>query len=183
MHDRALSVIVCGSSAALSLTQYLSRIRRQIGEDPIRVLLTYSAQRFVSPDTVHWYADECFVSEDPRLNPTEFAVRSRSVVALPTTANMLAAAALGLAGTPAQTVLLMAEPPTLFFPSMNQVMWRRGTTGAHVSALRAEGHVVVDPQPGEAYEMWKRRIVDSLVMPGPDEAAAIVGRWWEQRDG
>ena len=183
MRDRALSVIVCGSSAALSLPQYLSRIRRLVGEEPIRVLLTHSAQRFVSADVVHWYADECFTSEDPRLNPTEFAMRSRGVVVLPATASLLAAAALGLAGTPAQTVLLMAEPPVLFFPSMNQVMWRRGTTGTYVSALRAEGHVVVDPQPSEAYEMWQRRIVQSLIMPGPDEAAAVVGRWWEQRDG
>ncbi|MEY9927485.1 phosphopantothenoylcysteine synthetase/decarboxylase [Catenulispora sp. GP43] len=183
MLDRALSVIVCGSSAALSLPHYLSRIRRQIGEEPIRVLVTHSAQRFVSPDIVNWYADECFAGEDPRLNPTEFALRSRGVVVLPATAHTLAAAAVGLAGTPAQTVLLTAEPPTLFFPSMNQVMWRRGTTREHVSVLRAEGHVVVDPQPGQAYEMWQRRIVESLIMPGPDEAAAIVGRWWEQRDG
>jgi len=183
VHDRALSVVVCGSSAALSLTRYLSRIRQVVVEEPIRVLLTHSAQRFVSPDIAHWYADECFASDDPRLNPTEFVLRSRGVVVLPATANTLAAAALGLAGTPAQTVLMMAEPPTLFFPSMNQIMWRRGTTRDHVGRLRAEGHVIVDPQPGEAYEMWQRRIVESLVMPGPDETAAVIGRWWEQRDG
>ena len=54
-------------------------------------------------------------ADAPDLNPTEFALRSRAVIVLPATANMLASAALGLAGMPAQTAVLAAPGPVLFF--------------------------------------------------------------------
>ncbi|GKQ40598.1 flavoprotein [Streptomyces sp. A012304] len=178
--DDALGVIVCGASAAVSLPAYLSRLRRALPRTRVRVLLTASAERFVRPEVVGWYADECLTGDTPGLNPTEFAARSRGVAVLPASANTLACAALGLAGTPAQTALLVAAPPVLFFPSMNRTMWTRSSVRRHVAELRAEGHTVVDPSPGEAYEIWQRRIVPSVIMPGPDPAVEVISVWWEE---
>ncbi|HEY0697445.1 MAG TPA: flavoprotein [Micromonospora sp.] len=176
MRDDALSVIVCGASAAQSLTGYLARLRQEV-DLPLRLLLTHNAERFLQPDAVAFYADETYLSGAADLNPTEFARRSRALVVLPATANMLACAALGLAGTPAQTVLLAAEQPAIFFPSMNGVMWGKRSTQRHVSTLRADGHAVVDPQEREVFEVWSRRVIVGPSLPPPQTVAKIVKDW------
>ncbi|WP_371502563.1 flavoprotein [Kitasatospora sp. NBC_00374] len=180
MRDDALSVIVCGASAALDLPGYLVRLRQRV-QAPLRLLLTHSAERFLRTEALSWHAEETYGPGD-RLNPTELALRSRGLAVLPATANMLACAALGLAGSPAQTALLAHPRPVLYFPSMNAVMWDKPATRRHVAALRAEGHVVVDPQPGEVYELWSARVVDGRGLLPPDRAALAVESWWRTLD-
>ncbi|GAA2092579.1 hypothetical protein GCM10009801_59170 [Streptomyces albiaxialis] len=178
MRDDTLSVLVCGSSAASNLPSYLTWLHQEI-DLPLRVLLTHSAERFVPRELVAWHVDEIFTSDDPGLNPTEFARRSLAVVVLPATAHMLASAALGLGGSPAQTVLLAAERPALFFPSMNGIMWARKSTARHVEALRADGHTVVEPRESEVYELWQREVVIGPALLPPDQAAETVVKWVE----
>jgi hypothetical protein len=143
---------------------------------PLRVLLTHSAERFVPSQLVAWYADEIFVSTDPALNPTELARRSLGIVVLPATANIIAAAALGLASTPTQTAPQASPLPPMFFPSMNEVMWTKPTTQRYVAELREEGHVVVEPQWLPTFELWHRQNVI-----GPDHAGARAGHRADHR--
>jgi phosphopantothenoylcysteine synthetase/decarboxylase len=178
MRDDALSIIVSGSSAAIGMPAYLAWLRQEI-DLSLRVLLTHSAERFLQPQVVAWHADEVFTSDDASLNPTEFAKRSLGIVVLPATANMLVSAALGLAATPAQTVLLSSDRPVLFFPAMNATMWAKNSTQGHVAALRAEGHTVVDPQERGAFELWQRENVVGPALPPPDEAAETIVAWLE----
>jgi phosphopantothenoylcysteine synthetase/decarboxylase len=180
MQDDACSVIVCGSSAATSLPAYLAYLASSVDMN-LRVLLTHSAERFISPSLVRFYVDEVFTSDDPGLNPTEFALRSAGLVVLPATANMLAAAALGLAGTPAQTAVLAGDAPVLFFPQTNASMWAKPRLQQHVAALRADGHIVVEPAEGPVYEMWRREVTTGPVMPQPDQATEIIIAWLEAR--
>jgi phosphopantothenoylcysteine synthetase/decarboxylase len=180
MRDDACSIIVCGSSAAMNLPTYLMYLGNAL-DLHLRVLLTHSAERFVSPQMVRFFVDEVFTSDDPGLNPAEFALRSAGIVVLPATANMLASAALGLAATPAQTAVLTAEAPVLFFPQLNASVWPKARVQQHVAALRADGHIVVEPQQGQAYEMWRREITTGPVMPPADQAAEIVIAWLEER--
>lgn len=182
MRDDALSVIACGSSAASQLPAYLTWFRQEI-DLGLRVLLTGSATRFVQPQLVAWYADETYTGDDPALNPTEFAKRSAAIVVLPATANMVASAALGLAATPAQTVVLAAEQPVLFFPNMNRAMWEKASTRRHVATLEAEGHTVVHPREQVVFELWRRENVLGISMPPPDEATETVIAWWEKNAG
>ena len=180
MRDDALSVIACGSSAASGLPGYLAWMRQEV-DLSLRVLLTKSAERFVPYQVVAWYADETYASNDPALNPTEFARRSLAVVVLPATANMLAAAALGLASTPAQTVLLSSGQPVIFFPSMNLSMWTKPSVQRHVAALRAEGHTVVEPQERAVFELWRRANANGISLPPPDQAVEAIVGWLEER--
>src|SRR6266540_2224643 len=99
------------------------------------------------------------------------------IVVLPASANTLSAAALGLAGTPAQTALLAAPSPVLYFPHMNPVMWRKPAMQRHVAELRAQGDTVVAPVETTTYHMWKGAKDVGLSLPDPDEAAAIVRDW------
>lgn len=157
---------------------YLSWLRQEI-ELPLRVLLTHSAERFIQAQVAAWYADEVYTSGDPGLNPTELAKRSLGMVVLPATANTLATAALGLAGTPAQTALLASDRPALFFPSMNRTMWTKSVTQRHVEALRYDGHTVVEPRERPMFELWRRENVIAPALPTPDEATEIVVGWLE----
>jgi len=181
MRDDALSVIVCGAASALSVHEYLSRLR-QHSPVPLRLLLTHNATRFVQPSALRWYADEIYAADSAELNPTEFALRSRCVVVLPATANMLAAAALGLAATPAQTVLLSAPAPILFFPGMNRVMWEREPVKRHVTTLRGDGHIVVDPHEREIFEFWRQEITIGTAPPPADQVVKIVMSRLESSD-
>lgn len=173
MNDDVLSLIVCGAASAQSMHEYLPRLRRE-SPVPVRLLLTHSATRFVQPFALRWYADEVYTADSEELNPTEFALRSRCIAVLPATANMLAAAALGLAATPAQTALLSAPGPVLFFPSFNRVMWEREPIRRHVATLRGDGHIVVDPQEREVFELWRRETIVSVALPGADEIVKII---------
>jgi len=178
MEDDALSVIVSGSSAAIGIPSYLVWLRQEI-DLSLRVLLTHSAERFLQPQVVAWHADEVYTSDDTGLNPTEFAKRSLGIVVLPATANMLASAALGLAATPAQTALLASDRPALFFPAMNATMWAKNSTQRHVTALRSEGHTVVEPQERAVFELWQRdNVVGPALLP-PDEATETIVTWLE----
>ena len=179
MRDDACSVIVCGSAAAANLPSYLTHLGNALDLD-IRVLLTHSAERFISAQLLHWYAAEVYRSDDPALNPAEFALRSAGIVVLPGTANMLATAALGLAGTPAQTAVLAASTGVLFFPQLNASMWAKPVVQGHVVALRAAGHTVVDPRQDQIYELWRREVTTGPALPPPDEATEIIISWLEQ---
>lgn len=178
MRDEALSIIVCGSSAATNVVPYLTWLRQEV-DLPVRILLTHSAERFVSAQAMAWYADEVHTSADPALNPTELARRSLGLVVLPATAHTLAAAALGLAGSPAQTALLAAERPALFFPSMNRSMWVKPSMRRHVATLRADGHTVVDPREGPVFELWKRENAMGISLLPPDVVTELIIAWLE----
>ncbi|WP_133901538.1 flavoprotein [Actinophytocola oryzae] len=180
MRNDALTVIVSGASAAISVPPYLTWLRQEI-DLPIRLLLTHSAERFVQPTALSWYVDELYTSDDPGLNPTELARRSVGLVVLPASANTLAAVAAGLAGSPAQTAILADERPALFFPSMNDSMWAKAVTTRNVATLRADGHTVVDPRPTPVFELWRRENAMGLAMLPPDEATELVIAWLEQR--
>jgi phosphopantothenoylcysteine synthetase/decarboxylase len=179
MRDDALSIIVSGSSAALGMPGYLTWLRQEV-DLSLRVLLTHSAERFLRREVLGWYAEEVFASDDPALNPTEFAMRSLGIVVLPASANTLAAVALGLAATPAQTVLLAADRPALFFPSMNKTMWNKGVVRRHVAALRDDGHTVVEPRERPVFELWRRENALGIGLPEPDEATELVVTWLEE---
>jgi phosphopantothenoylcysteine synthetase/decarboxylase len=180
MRNDALSIIVCGASASIGVTPYLTWLRQEI-DLPLRVLLTHNAERFVQPEALAWYCDEIYTSSEPRLNPTELARRSVGLVVLPASANTLAAAAQGLAGSPAQTAILADERPALFFPSMNESMWVKTVTRRNVATLRADGHTVVDPRQGPVFELWRRENAMGIQTVAPDEATEIIITWLEGR--
>lgn len=178
MRNDAISVIACGSSATIGLPAYLVALSN-VTDIRLRVLLTHSAARFIQPDVVAWHADEVFGSADPGLNPAELARQSLGIVVLPATANMLASAALGLAASPAQTALLAAVNPAIFFPCMNAVMWARRSVQGHIAALRDGGHTVIDPLEQPVYELWRREYTTGLALPPPQQAAETIITWLE----
>jgi phosphopantothenoylcysteine synthetase/decarboxylase len=179
MRDDALSVIVSGASMSHFVSAYLVKIRKEI-DLPLRVLLTYSAERFLQAGAVSFFCDELYTSSAPELNPIEFARRARALVVLPASGNLVASAALGLAGGAAQTALLASAQPALFFPSMTPTMWEKPSMRRHIDTLRADGHRVVDLVETEAYELSLRETSVSLAMVDSSTAAKIITDWLDR---
>jgi phosphopantothenoylcysteine synthetase/decarboxylase len=180
MNKEPLLIVATGSSASIVLSAYLTELKAEV-DHPITVLMTTSAERFVRPEVVGWFADTVLTCATPGVNPVEVALRSAAIVVLPATANTLSSAALGLMPTPALTVLAAAPSPTLYFPHMNGVLWRKPFIQEHIATLRRRGDTVVAPVEEVVFEMWRGAKGTALSMPGPDEAAAIVRDWLADR--
>jgi Phosphopantothenoylcysteine synthetase/decarboxylase len=176
VESEPLLVIATGSSAAIILSAYLTELKVELQRE-ITVLMTKSAERFVSPEVVGWFADRVLTCDTPGLNPVEIALKAKAVVVLPATANTLASVALGLMATPATTALGAAPSPSLYFPHMNGAIWAKPIVQQHVATLRARGDTVVAPVEGTPFEIWRGAQHVGVSMPGPDEAAPIVRDW------
>ncbi|MCW2569673.1 MAG: flavoprotein [Mycobacterium sp.] len=180
-NPKPLVVIATGSSAAIALPGYVARLRQDL-DRAITVLMTKTAERFVRPEVLSWFAENVYTCDTPGLNPVEVALTADAVVVLPATGNTLASAALGLMGTPATTALAASPSPCLFFPHMNPVMWDKALMRRHVAALRDQGHTVVEPEAREVFEIWRGTVGPGLSMPGIDSAMRIVRTWLGDRD-
>jgi len=173
--NNALTIVVCGAAASVNLPNYLQYLCIRETR-PLRVFLTTSAERFVKREVIPFYADE-LITSDMSVNPTEVAMRSRTIVVLPCTLNFLAASALGLASTPALTTVACFPGRVMFFPSMHSQMWKVAKQLGHVERLRDRGHVVVDPHPGPLYEFWRKGVGEGLSLPAPEEAGERIVAW------
>jgi phosphopantothenoylcysteine decarboxylase len=176
VESEPLLVIATGSSAAIIISAYLTELKVEL-EREITVLMTKTAERFVSPEVVGWFADRVLTCDTPGLNPVEIALKAEAVVVLPATANTLASVALGLMATPATTALGAAPAPSLYFPHMNGAVWAKPIVQQHVATLRARGDTVVDPVECTPFEISGGAKHLGVSMPVPDEAAAIVRDW------
>ena len=118
----------------------------------VQVLMTDAATRFVGPAT--------FAAVTHRSVPTdvldspEMVVHVRlarwadAAVVAPTTANVLAKLAVGLADDLLTSTLLEATCPLVLAPAMHTGMWLHPATRAHVGTLAERGAVIVGPGEG-----------------------------------
>nr|WP_221308609.1 bifunctional phosphopantothenoylcysteine decarboxylase/phosphopantothenate--cysteine ligase CoaBC [Nocardiopsis mwathae] len=74
--------------------------------------------------------------------------RADLVFVAPTTADLLAKAAHGLADDLLTNTLLTARCPVVFAPAMHTEMWEHPATQANVATLRSRGAIVLDPAVG-----------------------------------
>lgn len=70
------------------------------------------------------------------------------VIVAPTTADLLARAAHGIADDVVANVLLVAQCPVILAPAMHTEMWQHPATQANVATLRDRGIHVLDPAVG-----------------------------------
>ncbi|MET8234546.1 bifunctional phosphopantothenoylcysteine decarboxylase/phosphopantothenate--cysteine ligase CoaBC [Micromonospora sp. NPDC005298] len=142
----------------------------------VRVVPTASALRFVGAPT--WaalsgqpVADDVWsdVHEVPHVR---LGQQADLVVVAPTTTDLLAKAAHGLADDLLTNTLLTARCPVLLAPAMHTEMWEHPATVANVATLRARGVRVIEPAVGRltGADSGKGRL------PDPSEIFAIARR-------
>jgi phosphopantothenoylcysteine decarboxylase/phosphopantothenate--cysteine ligase len=120
--------------------------------DEVDVVMTAEAQRFVSPLTfASLTARPVYTSlwDLPERIPHIRLVREAQVaLVVPATANLIAKLAAGIADDLLTAALLAARIPRILAPAMNEAMYEEPATQANISALRARGYEIVDPERG-----------------------------------
>lgn len=144
-------VLGVGGGIAAYKAALLLRLFTEDGHE-VTVVPTEAALRFVGAPT--WEAlSGRPVQTDVWSNITDvphvrIGQQADLVVVAPTTADLLAKAAHGLAGDLLTNVLLTARCPVVMAPAMHTEMWDHAATRANVATLRQRGVTVVEPDSG-----------------------------------
>ena len=141
---------VGGGIAAYKACELLRRLRE--AECDVTVVPTDAALKFVGAPT--WEAlsgKPVSTSVWDRVHDVPHVSLGKSadlVVVAPTTANVLAKAASGIADDLLTNILLTASCPVLLAPAMHTEMWLHPATQANVVMLRSRGVHILDPDTG-----------------------------------
>ena len=165
-------VLGVGGGIAAYKAATLLRLFTESGHD-VRVVPTRAALQFVGAPTWealsgHPVSTEVFadVHEVPHVR---IGQEADLVVVAPTTADLLAKAAHGLADDLLTNTLLTARCPVVLVPAMHTEMWEHPATQANVATLRSRGVTVVEPAAGRltGADTGKGRL------PEPDEVFSL----------
>ena len=165
---------VSGGIAAYKGAELVRRLRDAGAE--VRVVMTRSAERFVTPLTFQALSghpvrtglwDE---SAEAAMGHIELARWADEVVIAPASADLLARLAHGMADDLLTTLCLATAAPLSVAPAMNRQMWANAATQANVTALRARGVAVWGPGSGDQAcgEVGAGRLLE------PDEIVASL---------
>ena len=117
--------------------------------------MTKSATQFITPLTFqalssHPVQTELLDTEQENaMGHINLARWADMIVIAPTTANMIAKLAHGLADDLVSTLCLAAECPIYFAPAMNQAMWHKQVTQNNIKCLQNYGMILIPPEQGE----------------------------------
>lgn len=179
---------VTGGIAAYKAPDLVRRLRERGAE--VRVVLTASAARFVTPLTFQAVSghpvrsglwDE---SAEAAMSHIELARWADLVVVAPATADFIARLAAGLADDLLTTLCLATGAPLAIAPAMNRLMWTHAATRDNVHRLAERGVTVLGPgageqacgETGEGRMLEPLEIIAGLPVPEPGRDGPLAGR-------
>ncbi len=116
--------------------------------------MTQSATEFVTPLSMgvmtedQVYGDMFDLKEEREIGHIQLSRQADLIVICPSTANILAKMAAGIADDLATTILLATDKPVLAVPAMNVRMWNHPATQRNLKQLRDDGVMIMDPDEG-----------------------------------
>ncbi len=153
LHDKRILLIIGGGIAAYKSLE-LIRLLRGAGA-AVTPVLTRAAAEFVTPLSVaalageKAYTDLFDLTDEAEMGHIQLSRVADLIVVAPATADLMAKAAVGLAGDLATTLLLATDTPVMMAPAMNVRMWNHPATQRSLSTLRADGVSFVGPDVGD----------------------------------
>jgi len=139
---------VTGGIAVYKSCDLVRRLRERGHE--VQVVMTASAQRFVTPMTFSVLSGRkvgtsLFDDEDPEIDHIKLARWPELILVAPATAQSLARFALGMADDLLSTIVLASEPrvPIVLAPAMNTMMWENPAVRRNLGLLQETGRVSV----------------------------------------
>jgi phosphopantothenoylcysteine synthetase/decarboxylase len=143
---------VTGSIAAYKAAE-LVRLMTQKGWD-VWVMMTEAAAHYVGPLTFHALTRHPVATGKCEAVPTEAfqhldLASADAIVIAPSTANVIAKLAHGLADDIVSATCLASTAPLIVAPAMNDKMWRHPATQSNVALLKQRGVRVLDVEEGE----------------------------------
>ncbi len=179
---RAILLAVGGGIAAYKSAMLCSRLV-QDGHD-VRVAMTRSSTNFIGAATLSALSGKkaALDSFDPHAYPLgphiELSRDLNLMIVAPTTANLLAKFAAGIADDLVTTLYLQVECPVLIAPAMGAPMWSKPAVQRNVSQLREDGCHFVGPGQG-----WLScRVQGEGRMSDPAEIIQVAEQTFEIED-
>ncbi|MEI2806680.1 bifunctional phosphopantothenoylcysteine decarboxylase/phosphopantothenate--cysteine ligase CoaBC [Albidovulum sp.] len=175
---RRVLLIIGGGIAAYKTLDLIRRLRERGAS--VRAVMTAAGQEFVTPLSVgaltanHVFTDLFDRQDEQDVGHIRLAREADLVVVAPATADLMAKAAMGLAGDLAAAVLLATDRRVLMAPAMNPRMWAHPATRRNRDRLAADGVAFVGPMTGEMAETGEAgegRMAEPLEIVAAIEAA------------
>jgi phosphopantothenoylcysteine decarboxylase len=140
----------------------------------VDVVMTRAACQFVGPTTFQTLSGrhvttELFDTRFPLGAHIELAQNRQILCVAPTSADVLAKAAHGLADDLLSTLLLAFAGPVLLAPAMNVDMWERPSVQRNIATLRDDGFHFVGPM--EGWQSCRRSGVGRMAEPAEIQTA------------
>ncbi len=143
---------VCGGIAAYKVCSVVSElVQRRAG---VQVAMTKAARKFIGPVTFQALtAQPVFTSmwrsrDDRGQQHIQLTESADLMLVAPATGDMIGKVAHGIADDLVSTMIMSADCPVMFAPSMNERMWKNTVVQANVRNLQQEGYLFVGPEEG-----------------------------------
>lgn len=153
-----LLVVITGSINAAYAPSWLSWLKLSFPELSLRIVVTRSAQRFVTPQALAVISDTAVLTDEWRSEPepgsahTTMAESAEAILVYPATLHYLARLALGIPDTPSLLAIACTQVPVVVAPSLPPGGWDSPVTKEHLERLAARGNVtVIPPVPGFSF--------------------------------
>lgn len=146
-------LIICGGIASYKSLEIIRLIKQT--EIDLDVVMTKSAQNFITPLLVtslnekKCYTDLFSVEDEAKMNHIMLARKPDIILVAPTTGNLMAKLAVGIADDLASTILLASYSKIILAPSMNPIMWDNLATQENYKKLLSRGIDFIDPENGD----------------------------------
>jgi phosphopantothenoylcysteine decarboxylase / phosphopantothenate---cysteine ligase len=149
---------VTGGVAAYKAAELVRRLQQE--KLDVQVVMTRAAQQFITPLTfaaltgqkvitdMFSAADSAPANVESAIEHIAVAQRIDLLLVAPATADILGKFAHGIAEDFLTTLYLATKAPVVVAPAMNVNMWEHPATQQNLTALRARGVNVVDPDEG-----------------------------------
>lgn len=153
LSQKNILVGVSGGIAAYKAASLVRLLRKE--EARVRVILTESAQKFITPLTMATLSENevgLDMFEQPPLadiRHIHWAEWADLAVIAPATANLLAKAAHGLADDLLTSTLLSLQCPVAMAPAMHHQMWNHPATQGNLAMVKELGYRLIEPGQGE----------------------------------
>jgi phosphopantothenoylcysteine decarboxylase/phosphopantothenate--cysteine ligase len=177
---------VTGGIAAYKSPDLVRRLLERGAE--VQVVMTKSAQRFVSPMTFQAVSgrptrsDLWDTAAEAAMGHIELARWAQIVLIAPASADFIARMAGGRADDLLTTLCVATEAPILLAPAMNRVMWANKATQANIETLVARGVRILGPGSGNQAcgeigvgRMWEPLKLAEALLDPPVNAGLLTG--------
>ena len=153
--DKNLKIllIISGGIAAYK-SQELIRILKK-NNMKVQVILTKGGERFVTALSVaalseeNVYQDLFSLKDETEMGHIRLSRENDLIIVAPASANIIAHTAAGISNDLATTVLLAANKPIFFVPSMNVEMWKNPITQRNIKFLKNNNFNFIGPDSGD----------------------------------
>ena len=153
--DKNLKIllIISGGIAAYKSLELIRILKKN--NIKVQVILTKGGERFVTALSVaalseeNVYQDLFSLKDETEMGHIRLSRENDLIIVAPASANIIAHAAAGISNDLATTVLLAANKPIFFVPSMNVEMWKNPITQRNIKFLKNNKFKFIGPDSGD----------------------------------